>query len=44
MFTTRPDTLHGVSFIVLAPEHDLVDQLTSAPSALKFKRTSRRRA
>ena len=29
VFTTRPDTLHGVSFMVLAPEHDLVDQLTS---------------
>ena len=28
VFTTRPDTLHGVSFMVLAPEHGLVAQLT----------------
>lgn len=30
VFTTRPDTVFGVSFIVLAPEHELVDQLTTA--------------
>ena len=24
-FTTRPDTLHGVTFIVIAPEHPLLD-------------------
>ena len=29
VFTTRPDTLHGVAFMVLAPEHDLVQTLTS---------------
>ncbi len=29
VFTTRPDTLHGVSFMVLAPEHDLVADLTT---------------
>ncbi|MAO46689.1 MAG: leucine--tRNA ligase [Crocinitomicaceae bacterium] len=29
VFTTRPDTIYGVSFMVLAPEHDLVGDLTS---------------
>lgn len=28
VFTTRPDTIFGVSFMVLAPEHQLVDELT----------------
>ena len=30
VFTTRPDTIFGVSFMVLAPEHPLVEKLTSA--------------
>ena len=29
VFTTRPDTLFGASFMVLAPEHPLVDQITT---------------
>ena len=29
VFTTRPDTLWGATFMVLAPEHDLVDALSS---------------
>jgi len=28
-FTTRPDTIYGVSFMTLAPEHDLVQQITT---------------
>ncbi|MCY3870557.1 MAG: leucine--tRNA ligase [Gemmatimonadetes bacterium] len=28
-FTTRPDTILGMSFAVLAPEHPLVDEITS---------------
>ncbi len=29
VFTTRPDTVFGVTFMVLAPEHPLVSQLTT---------------
>lgn len=29
VFTTRPDTLFGVTFMVLAPESELVDKVTS---------------
>jgi leucyl-tRNA synthetase len=28
VFTTRPDTIFGVDFMVLAPEHELVDRIT----------------
>lgn len=29
VFTTRPDTIFGVSFMVIAPEHEYVEELTS---------------
>jgi len=34
VFTTRPDTLFGASYVVLAPEHPLVTTLTSADQQL----------
>lgn len=37
VFTTRPDTIYGVSFMVLAPEHDLVDQITTAEQKDKIE-------
>jgi leucyl-tRNA synthetase len=30
VFTTRPDTLWGATFMVLAPEHDLVNQILNS--------------
>ncbi|NLC25450.1 MAG: leucine--tRNA ligase [Fastidiosipila sp.] len=30
VFTTRADTLYGVSYLVIAPEHDLLDSLITA--------------
>ena len=37
VFTTRPDTLWGVTFMVLAPEHPLVDKITTTAQAQAVK-------
>ncbi|HEV7133775.1 MAG TPA: leucine--tRNA ligase, partial [Gaiellaceae bacterium] len=38
VFTTRPDTLFGATFFVLAPEHPLVDQLIErSPNAAELR-------
>ncbi|WP_420318786.1 leucine--tRNA ligase [Ekhidna sp.] len=29
VYTTRPDTIFGATYMVIAPEHDLVDKITS---------------
>lgn len=38
VFTTRPDTLFGASYMVLAPEHELVDQITTPEQADAIKK------
>jgi len=46
VFTTRPDTIFGVSFMTLAPEHELVSKITTeaqkAEVAAYVKATSKR--
>jgi leucyl-tRNA synthetase len=37
VFTTRPDTIFGVTFIVLAPENPLVDEITTSEFAEKIE-------
>jgi len=37
VFTTRPDTLWGVTFMVLAPEHPLVKKLTTPDNKAKVE-------
>ncbi|MES3037211.1 MAG: leucine--tRNA ligase [Bdellovibrionota bacterium] len=37
VFTTRPDTLFGVTFMVLAPEHPLVKQIATANQLFQVK-------
>jgi leucyl-tRNA synthetase len=38
VFTTRPDTLLGVTYVVLAPEHTLVDKITTAACKKKVEK------
>jgi len=37
VFTTRPDTIFGVSFMTLAPEHELVQKITTKEQENKVK-------
>jgi len=37
VFTTRPETTDGASFVVLAPEHKLVKKMTTKKNLLKVK-------
>lgn len=37
VFTTRPDTLFGVAFLTLAPEHELIDTLTTEAQQVEVR-------
>ncbi|HEX3148318.1 MAG TPA: leucine--tRNA ligase [Gemmataceae bacterium] len=37
VFTTRPDTLYGATYMVLSPEHSLVNQITTPDQAAAVK-------
>jgi leucyl-tRNA synthetase len=42
VFTTRIDTIHGATFLLLAPEHPLVQQWAAAETDAAFRDTLRR--
>ena len=47
VFTTRPDTLHGGTFLVLAPEHSLVDLIVTEeqwPTVREYREKTARKS
>lgn len=38
VFTTRPDTIFGVGFMVLCPEHDLIEKLTTEENKVEVEK------
>jgi leucyl-tRNA synthetase len=39
VYTTRPDTIFGVDFMVVAPEHELIPQITTAENRKQLLKT-----
>ena len=39
IFTTRPDTIFGVTFMVLCPEHEMIEQITTPEQTRWFLHT-----
>lgn len=44
IFTTRPDTLWGCTFMVLAPEHELVTEIMDRPEVADYVERSRKKS
>jgi leucyl-tRNA synthetase len=44
IFTTRPDTLWGCTFMVIAPEHDLVTKVIDRPDIAAYVEQSRKKS
>ncbi|MFO0951856.1 MAG: leucine--tRNA ligase [Isosphaeraceae bacterium] len=47
VFTTRPDTLFGATYMVLAPEHPLVDRITTPaqqPAVAEYREAASRKS
>ncbi|MDP2317367.1 MAG: leucine--tRNA ligase [Pseudomonadota bacterium] len=44
VFTTRPDTLYGATFCVLAPEHPLVARLSTNPEVAPYVAAAKNRS
>jgi len=44
IFTTRPDTLWGCTFMVVAPEHELVEKILDQPGIAAYVEQTRRKS
>ena len=44
VFTTRPDTIFGATFLVLAPEHEILNKLSISDEVKKYIQTAERKS